>query len=37
MANSDKKEAAPLRIKTDKDFSALVEALCSLKNGSTAA
>ncbi len=30
------KEAAPLQIKTEDDFSGLVEALCSLKNGSSA-
>jgi serine O-acetyltransferase len=36
MANGKTKEGAPLQIKTEDDFSGLVEALCSLKNGSSA-
>ena len=36
MANSDDKGDAPIRIAAGDDFSELVEALCALKNGSSA-
>ena len=36
MANSNEKMAAPVRITAGDDFSGLVEALCALKNGSSA-
>ncbi|MHB8771241.1 MAG: serine O-acetyltransferase [Syntrophales bacterium] len=36
MAKGGKEEAAPVTIATAEDFSGLVEALCSLRNGSTA-
>ncbi|OHE22485.1 MAG: serine acetyltransferase [Syntrophobacterales bacterium RBG_19FT_COMBO_59_10] len=36
MANTDDKGIAPVGKKAEDDFSGLVEALCSLKNGSTA-
>jgi serine O-acetyltransferase len=36
MSNDNMKAAVPLQIRTEEDFSGIVESLCSRKNGSTA-